>query len=91
MKRVIPEIIGFRKFTGEPNRMEDLRAFGLVRAGDHTDVKTANVTIGGQEREVRVSASTFMGETVLIPVKADFRKAVREAGDMSLRPLRVRY
>lgn len=91
MKKVIPEISEFRPYTGEPNRIGDLRALGLVREGDHRDIKTANVTIGGQVREIRVFAHTFEGETIFRPVKSDFRSAVRAAGDTSLRPLRIRY
>lgn len=88
---IMDVISGFIRYTGEPNRREDLAAFGLVKPGDHAGVKTANITIAGQQREIRVSASISDGMTFLRPVKVDFRRAVRElAGITSLRPLRIR-
>lgn len=76
-----PEM-GFRQYTGEPNRRGDLESFGLVRPGLHPDIRTATITMAGQERTIRVTAVTIGVDgdsvTVLRPIKADFRRAVRE-------------
>ena len=85
------EIGNFRQYSGEPNRREDLEAFGLVKVGSHSDVRTATISVAGREREIRVTPSISIDQsgevvTILRPAKADFRSAVREAG-MSLRAL----
>lgn len=88
----IDAISGFKKYTGEPNRTEDLEAFGLVRPGNHTDIRIATITIAGQQTDIRVSPSTFNGMTFLRPNKVDFRQAWRNlTGDTSLRPLTDRH
>lgn len=87
-----PEM-NFRQYTGEPNRRNDLENLGLVKPGVHPDIKTTTITMAGRERVIRVSPIISYGEdgnllTVLRPIKADFRRAVRElTGDMSLRSL----